>query len=383
MANQEQLELIRQGVEVWNAWRKEHPETKADLSSADLRGADLSQAVFSEAFLSHDLASGINFSHANLSHAHLGKAFLDSANFSRADLSHTNLSGAFLSGAFLNYANLSHANLSHTYLNHTNLSEADLRDAHLSGAKLRSANLSYAYLNRAFLINTDLYRANFFGAYLDGVDISKAIVEQTIFGNVDLRGVKGLETVRHIGPSTVGIDTLLHSEGTIPEIFLRGAGLSDSFIEYARSLTQRPIQYYTCFISYSSKDQDFATRLYADLQSNNVRCWYAPEDMKIGDRIRQRIDESIRIYDKLLLVLSRHSVMSSWMEAEVESALEKERRHNKSVLFPIRLDDAVERTTQAWAAHISQTRHIGDFTRWKEHDAYQRGLKKLLRDLKA
>lgn len=383
MANQEHLDLIRQGVEVWNAWRKEHPDTKVDLSSANLRGADLSQAVFSEAFLSHDLASGINFSHANLSHAHFGKAFLDSANFSRADLSHTNLSGAFLSGAFLNYTNLSYANLNHAYLNHTNLSEADLREAHLSGAKLRSANLSYAFLNGAFLTNTDLYRANFFGASLDGVDISKASVEQTIFGNIDLRRVKGLETVQHHGPSTIGIDTLLRSEGDIPEIFLRGAGLSDSFIEYARSLTQRPIQYYTCFISYSSKDQDFAERIYADLQSNNVRCWYAPEDMKIGDKIRQRIDECIRMYDKLLLVLSQHSVMSHWVEKEVETAFEKEQRHNKLVLFPIMLDDSVMRTNQAWAADISRTRHIGDFTRWKEHDAYQRGLKRLLRDLKA
>jgi hypothetical protein len=35
-----------------------------------------------------------------------------------------------------------------------------------------------------------------------------------------------------------------------------------------------------------------------------------------------------------------------------------------------------------WAADIKRTRHIGDFTRWKEHDAYQRGLERLLRDLR-
>jgi hypothetical protein len=31
---------------------------------------------------------------------------------------------------------------------------------------------------------------------------------------------------------------------------------------------------------------------------------------------------------------------------------------------------------------VSRTRHIGDFTRWKEHDAYQKALERLLRDLK-
>ena len=152
---------------------------------------------------------------------------------------------------------------------------------------------------------------------------------------------------------------------------------------YIHSLAQHPFEYYTCFISYSSKDHDFAERLYADLQSNNVRCWFAPEDMKIGDKIRPRIDEAIRMHDKLLLVLSENSVDSDWVEKEVETAFEKERLHDKTVLFPIRLDDIVMTTTQAWAADIRRTRHIGDFREWKSHDAYQMALSRLLRDLKS
>jgi hypothetical protein len=53
------------------------------------------------------------------------------------------------------------------------------------------------------------------------------------------------------------------------------------------------------------------------------------------------------------------------------------------VLFPIKLDELVMQISWPWAASIRQTRHTGDFTCWKEHDAYQRGLKRLLRDLKA
>src|SRR5437879_9269024 len=92
---------------------------------------------------------------------------------------------------------------------------------------------------------------------------------------------------------------------------------------------------YSCFISYSSKDQAFAERLYADLQSKNVRCWYAPEDLKIGDKFRVRIDESIRLYDKLLLVLSEDSLASNWVAYEVEKALNKEPEGTPNVLFPI------------------------------------------------
>ncbi len=140
---------------------------------------------------------------------------------------------------------------------------------------------------------------------------------------------------------------------------------------------------YSCFISYSSKDHRFAERLYGELQSKAIRCWFAPEDLKIGDKFRDRIDESIRIHDKLLLVLSEHSLASSWVETEVEAAFEKERQQNKSVLFPVRLDDAVMSAKQAWAADIRRTRHIGDFRAWKERASFQRALQRLVRDLKA
>jgi len=195
--------------------------------------------------------------------------------------------------------------------------------------------------------------------------------------------VKGLETVIHQGPSTIGTDTLLRSEGNIPETFLRQAGLSDTFITYVRSLTQNPIEYYTCFISYSSKDQEFAERLYTDLQRKDIRCWFAPEDLKIGDEFRNRIDESIRFYDKLLVILSHHSIQSHWVKTEVEAAFEKEQHQNKIVLFPIKLDDSIIQTSEAWAADIRRRRHIGDFLKWKDHDAYQMAFQRLLRDLQA
>ena len=52
------------------------------------------------------------------------------------------------------------------------------------------------------------------------------------------------------------------------------------------------------------------------------------------------------------------------------------------MLFPVKLDNTMMETEQARAADIRRMRHIGDFTRWKEHDEYQKGLTRLLRDLK-
>ncbi len=212
--------------------------------------------------------------------------------------------------------------------------------------------------------------------------------------------------MQHRAPSTLGIDTIYKSKGNIPEVFLRGCGVPADFITYMRSLVGKPFDFYSCFISYSSKDDQFAQRLHADLQQKGVRCWFAPEDLKIGDKFRTRIDESIRVYDKLMVILSENSIRSPWVEDEVEAALEKERqkpglgirdtRHGQgaaalekertpgnTVLFPIRLDDAAMETDQAWAASLRRTRHIGDFRAWKDHDEYQKSFERLLRDLKA
>lgn len=140
------------------------------------------------------------------------------------------------------------------------------------------------------------------------------------------------------------------------------------------------VAYYSCFISYSSRDQAFADQLYQDLVKTGVGCWYAPADMAIGAQVRQAIDNAISDSDKLLLILSANSIASAWVEAEAEAAFDKETR-DRLLMFPIRLDDTVMRTGTAWAAHIRRTRHIGDFQQWQDPATYERALHRLLRDL--
>jgi hypothetical protein len=164
------------------------------------------------------------------------------------------------------------------------------------------------------------------------------------------------------------------------DIFLKGAGVDDT---YTHPLVEKPIEYYSCFISYSSKDDAFAKLLYADLQSNNVRCWFAPEDLKWGVRILSGIYEAIHRYDKLLLILSKHSVASGWVEHEVKTALERERKEKQTILFPIRVDKAVLESPLSWATEIRHERNIGDFTHWKKHVKYEKAFNRLLRDLNA
>ena len=152
---------------------------------------------------------------------------------------------------------------------------------------LTGANLMHADFVEANLIKAELVAANLTRARLTGALLNRATIGWTAFGAVDLRAVHGLDTIVHAGPSTIGIDTLYRSHGNIPEVFLRGAGVPEDFITYVKSLVGPPFEFYSCFISYSSKDQAFAERLHTDLQDNGVRCWFAPHDVQGGRKLHE------------------------------------------------------------------------------------------------
>ena len=113
-----------------------------------------------------------------------------------------------------------------------------------------------------------------------------------------------------------------------------GFAREDEFIAYIGSMVGRPIEFYSCFISYSTKDQEFAERLHADLQAKGVRCWFAPEEMKAGRKLHEQIDEAIRLHDKLLLILSEHSMNSEWVGTEILKARKREIEENKENPHP-------------------------------------------------
>jgi len=283
---------------------------------------------------------------------------------------------ADLTGAWLPQADLTDGDLTGTNLSRTNLSQVALCKAQLSGA-----NLGLAILDMSDLTQTDLS-----GASLEEADFDGAHTGFTIFGNTDLSATRNLGNVVHLGPSIIGTDTIYRSQGRIPLEFLRGAGVPDNLIEYMPSLVAPgAIQFYSCFISYSTKDQEFADRLYADLQNKGVRCWFAPHDILGGKKIYEQIDEAIRRYERLLLILSPNSMSSEWVKTEIRKARKRERTENKRVLFPVRLVsyDALRNWElfdadegKDLATEIREY-YIPDFTNWKNHDPYQKEFEKL------
>jgi len=350
MANPEHLETLRTGVFPWNGWRQSHPDIQPDLSGADLSGESL---------------RFVNLARANLRNAKLRRVDLRSAILTDADLEGADLQRAYLRGASLERANLSGANIRGTDFNRAKLIGANLRDTVLLGPNFRGANLHDA-------------------------DLTHAVLYEVIFGNTDLSQAE-LEFCRHQGRSTIDLRTIERSKRSFPGSFLAGCGLPDSFIAYLPSLLELAVQYYSCFISYSTKDQEFADRLYADLQAKGVRCWFAEHDIRGGLKIRDQIDDAIRLHDKLLLILSESSMASDWVQEELARARRREVKEGKRMLFPVRLVpfEALEEwkcfdaDSKKDSAREIREYFIPDFSNWKDHDSYQKAFTRLVADLKA
>jgi uncharacterized protein YjbI with pentapeptide repeats len=128
MANEEHLELIKQGVDAWNRWRKEHADTRPDLKGARLSRMDLKGANLSEVDLRQADLSG-----AKLSVAKLRKADLYNARLIGADLTEADLVGAALIDTDLTGANLIRADLMHARLAETIVENADFNGCRTYG----------------------------------------------------------------------------------------------------------------------------------------------------------------------------------------------------------------------------------------------------------
>ena len=376
MANLKHMDIIKRGIDSWNTWRINNSHIQPSLSDAGLHMAYLNKANLSRADLSDAGLRLADLVEANLKGADLNWANLSEANLHGANLRETNLNGANMTGSNLRGTRLNSSNLSQA-----NISRADISSSELNRANLYDADLSGADLSNSILREANLIGANLTGANLAGADLTNAIVGATLFGNVDLSNVKGLESLLHLGPSTIGIDTIYKSMGKVPVHFLKSAGVPRHLVDYIELFVDQNEKYYSCFISYSDKNEKFAHQLYEDLQAHGVRCWLATEKLKRRDRNHAITDAAVNLHDKLIMILSEDSINNDWAEKEYNYAIEKEMKNGKTVFVPVSLDDAVKYTEQPWAIKMRKLRYVDDFSMWQDSDCYQEAFSYLLEEL--
>lgn len=336
---------------------------RANLRNANMQGRDLRKANF----------SGANLTGANLQGADLRGAIFDSADLSNAVLCRCNFSTCELLWTDLISANLEEAEFSKVLIHDSNLRSANMRGAHFGKATISRSHLEQANLTGAWLFETGLDSLG-----LDQADFTNATFGETRLCNLDLREVIGLATARHLRPSSIGIETIIASHGKIPRSFLQSVGIPTTLIESVMAAITTPIEFYSCFISYSTKDEFFAKSLYHDLLTRDIRCWLFEEDAKWGEKVWAEIDKSIKVHDKVIVICSVNSLQSEAVCREIERALQREDREKRNVLFPVRIDNYIFDGWEHPRKADVVAKVIGDFC---DPSVYQRSLTRLVDNL--
>jgi|SRR5271166_5643019 len=388
MANPEHIEIVRNGKDAITAWYQschDHGSKIRDpvlrLNGADLEGIDLEAASLGDA----DLRT------ANLRGANLWRADLNAAMIRGADLEGANLTATDLRNADLAYANLRNARIERADLSWINLNRADLSQTTLRRSKLWGAILVHTRLNDANLQKCEFSLAVLDEPVISNTDFGSAEFNNTTFGKVDLSLAIGLDSAKHSGPSSLSLQTLYLSKGTIPAVFLKGCGFSNDEIEFfsKRTTGREAMKFYSCFISYSSEDDTFVRYLVQRMESDGLEVWYAPRSIRGGAAVMEQIDRAIDRYEKLLLVLSPHSMNSEWVRTEVMFTMDLEKRYGFQRLFPIRICPIED--VKTWKLYDSDSGrdvakevrkyHIPDFSGWQEEAKFDQSYDDLLRDL--
>lgn len=181
MPNAQHIELLQQGLSVWNAFRYNNSGFQPDLRSADLRGvslrqydlrgANLERAQLQDCDLCQSTLTEANLSGANLTGAGLNRAFLLATNAAGARFEQAMMRSTEMAGVILESAVLDRADLVHSRITQARCRAASFQDADLRGCTLDKTDLSDALLNGANLSNASVVQTRLSGANLDGARI--------------------------------------------------------------------------------------------------------------------------------------------------------------------------------------------------------------------
>jgi hypothetical protein len=183
-----------------------------------------------------------------------------------------------------------------------------------------------------------------------------------------------LATVEKLPSELAGIMHLsLASEGrsSVGAIAAAAARIRD-VVEKVQQRIDRPREFLSCFVSYSWNDKDFAAQLSDDMRQVGIRCWLDAKEIKAGESIRNQLERAIQAQDNVVIVMSQASVRSLWVQKEIEHAFDLERIRQRTVLFPVRLDEAVFSSTITPQVGQLKDRPILDFSDWRDKGRYQR-----------
>ena len=125
------------------------------------------------------------------------------------------------------------------------------------------------------------------------------------------------------------------------------------------------------FVSYSNKDKAIADSIVASMESNQVRCWYAPRDIQPGEDWGKAITNGILASKLFLIIFSSNANRSQRVLDELNFAVSKE-----IAILPFRIENL--EPEGAMGLHLSSRHWLDAYEpSWEIH------IKKLVKNVSA
>ena len=87
------------------------------------------------------------------------------------------------------------------------------------------------------------------------------------------------------------------------------------------------------FISYSSRDSEDVKKVIEVLERENMSYWKAPDKIPVGSNYAKEIPQVISGCEVFLLLISKYSQQSIWVEKEIDFAV-----NNRKTIVPLNID---------------------------------------------
>jgi uncharacterized protein YjbI with pentapeptide repeats len=361
--------------------------TNVSFAQASLVECNFERTVFDDCILA--LA---DFSRSNLRGSRFHECNAIRCSFQECDLTDADFEPSALGEADFFKADLTRANLSKCNARESFLVQAKLIETKLSLTVLTGAVFGATIINNVHLLTTELSDIRHaLPSYIDGATIDNIrddLLKARFMG----------QATEETGGSKLGSDKLGEIEQQLssqimPRIrqFLLRAGSSKDDLERIDAVTPSFAgDFASVFISYSSRDEEFARYLDTQLRLYGISVWFAPNSMRGGRKIHEQVERAIGDQDKLILVLSDASLKSNWVSTEIIAAFSREERQARQVFYPIRI--AEFDTIRAWTlfdadsgldiAKRVREYYIPDFSEWGNPLNIAEQLSRLVEDLR-
>lgn len=351
------------------------------------------------------------FSFSSLVGANLKGAQLDGIVLAGSDLK-----GACLDDASLAQTNLIGASFVETSLKRATITPAALGNADLFRADLEEANLQSAQCRDACLVNANLSRANLVETGFDNALFGFTKLHGTFLAFTHLGEIqyarhpqRGYEMPNEVDTATVERTAVPFRDEILARIededarqwmekqrhilvrFFENCGITKLALDAAGLLGGVGLRRPSVFISYATEDEEFVRKIERALSNAGITTWFAAHQMRGGVPILDQVTAAISSHDRTLLVLSENSMSSKWVRTEVLAARGTEETTGRRVLFPIRLGSFED--LRNWKlfdadsgtdlAHELRALFIPDFSKWREDNAFEAAVARLIRDLNA